>query len=69
VIALVLARAAVGLAVNYSLPGDLLKFELADTSQAAQSVAVWQRAGGRLSAAAEALRDCVGSSKKRSKPK
>lgn len=69
VIAMVRAGAAVGLVINYSLPSDLLKFELADTSQAAQSFAVWQRAGSRLSAAAESLRDCIGSSKKRSKAK
>lgn len=69
VLAMVRARAAVGLVINYSLPGDLLKFDLADASQSAQAFAVWERSGSRLSAAAQALRDFVGAGKKRLKAK
>ena len=67
VLAMVRARAAVGLVINYSLPTDFLKFELADASQSAQAFAVWERSGSRLSAAAQSLRDFVGAAKKRSK--
>ncbi len=69
VLAMVRANAAVGLVINYSLPGDLLKFELADVSQHAQAFAIWERAGARLSVAAQSLRDFIGASKKRPKAK
>ncbi|OYW11742.1 MAG: hypothetical protein B7Z55_18945 [Planctomycetales bacterium 12-60-4] len=62
---MVRAEAAVGLVINYGVPGDLLKFDLADTSQSAQSFAIWSRIGSPLSVAAQHLFDCVGASKKR----
>lgn len=69
VVAMVRAEAAVGLVINYGVPGDLLKFDLADTSQSAQSFAIWRRIGSPLSVAAQHLYDCVGASKKRVKAK
>lgn len=69
VVAMVRAEAAVGLVINYGVPGDLLKFDLADASQSAQSFAIWRRIGSPLSEAAQHLYDCVGASKKRSKGK
>ncbi len=69
VVAMVRAEAAVGLVINYGVPGDLLKFELADASQSAQSFAIWSRSGRPLSVAAQSLYDCVGASKKRPKSK
>jgi DNA-binding transcriptional LysR family regulator len=69
VVAMVRAEAAVGLVINYGVPGDLLKFDLADASQSAQSFAIWRRIGSPLSDAAQHLYDCVGASKKRAKAK
>lgn len=69
VVAMVRAEAAVGLVINYGVPGDLLKFDLADSSQSAQSFAIWRRAGGPLSVVAQTLYDCVAAGKKRPKRK
>lgn len=69
VLAMVRAEAAVGLVINYGIPADLLKFDLADASQSAQSFAIWSRTGSPLSLAAQALYDSVGSGKRRSRTK
>jgi len=69
IVAMVRAEAAVGLVINYEVPGDLLKFDLVDVSQSALSFAIWHRIGSPLSIAAQHLYDCVGASKKRVKAK
>ncbi|HAC91749.1 MAG TPA: hypothetical protein DCF63_14150 [Planctomycetaceae bacterium] len=67
VLAMVRAEAAVGLVINYGVPVDLLKFDLADSSLSAQSFAIWSRTGSPLSVAAQTLYNSVGSTKRRAR--
>ena len=65
VIAMVRARAAVGIVINCGIPNDFLKFEFADMNLSAQKFALWQRKGYDLSDAAKSLKEAVGVAKTR----
>jgi len=67
VIAMVRARAAVGIVINCGIPADFLKFEFADMSLSAQKFALWYRKGYELLDAAKALKETVGVAKKKTK--
>ena len=69
VIAMVRARAAVGIVINCGIPNDFLKFDFEDTDLSAQKFALWQRKGYELSQAAKSLKEAVGIAKKRKNSK
>ncbi len=65
VIAMVQAKAAVGLVVDIGIPGDLLKFSLAESHLSQQVFAVWQHDDAKLSEAGGMLWDYVVNQPKR----
>lgn len=65
VISMVQAEAAVGLVVDIGIPGDLLKFSLAESHLSQQIFAVWQHVDAKPSEAAAMLWDSVVNQTKR----